>query len=246
MQVQDRSAGPSARRRPSAPRSTTRQARRLWAMSEPWPPAFIRTPPPTEPGTPTAHSRPVRPASTRLAGQGRQGHGAPGLHRRPLDGDGAEAGRIEHAPRCPANPASATSRLDPRPTTSTGKPDWRRQPRPRPGPGRLAADRDHEWRRGRPPGRWSGPSGSARATRSTERGQASCRGHGGPLRRGLHHLASARSAATGAGRPRRVGGRAEEPLRQGGQVARAQGQAEVARAAGSRASSTAASSRVGT
>ena len=33
-------------------------------MSEPCPPAFMRTPPPTEPGTPTAHSNPVRPAAT--------------------------------------------------------------------------------------------------------------------------------------------------------------------------------------
>ena len=35
------------------------------AMSEPWPPAFIRTAPPIEPGTPTAHSKPVRPARRR-------------------------------------------------------------------------------------------------------------------------------------------------------------------------------------
>ena len=31
-------------------------------MSEPCPPAFMRTAPPTEPGTPTAHSNPVRPS----------------------------------------------------------------------------------------------------------------------------------------------------------------------------------------
>jgi hypothetical protein len=31
------------------------------SMSEPWPPAFIRTAPPTEPGMPTIHSRPVSP-----------------------------------------------------------------------------------------------------------------------------------------------------------------------------------------
>ena len=30
-------------------------------ISEPWPPAFILTAPPTVPGTPTAHSNPVRP-----------------------------------------------------------------------------------------------------------------------------------------------------------------------------------------
>ena len=33
-------------------------------MSAPWPPAFMRTAPPIEPGTPTAHSKPVSPAAT--------------------------------------------------------------------------------------------------------------------------------------------------------------------------------------
>ena len=32
-------------------------------MSEPCPPAFMRTAPPIEPGTPTAHSKPVSPAA---------------------------------------------------------------------------------------------------------------------------------------------------------------------------------------
>ena len=41
-------------------------------MSEPWPPAFIRTAPPIEPGTPTAHSKPVSPAAAvRRASTGR-------------------------------------------------------------------------------------------------------------------------------------------------------------------------------
>ena len=44
----DRRRGPSAR--PAA-------------TSEPWPPAFMRTAPPIEPGTPTAHSRPRSPAA---------------------------------------------------------------------------------------------------------------------------------------------------------------------------------------
>ena len=40
-------------------------------MSEPWPPAFMRTAPPTEPGTPTAQDRPLHPASaTRRASTG--------------------------------------------------------------------------------------------------------------------------------------------------------------------------------
>ena len=35
-------------------------------MSEPWPPAFIRSAPPTDPGTPTPHSRPCSPAAADL------------------------------------------------------------------------------------------------------------------------------------------------------------------------------------
>ena len=46
-----------------AARSTTSTSTRQAAMSEPWPPAFIRTAPPIEPGTPTAHSNPVSPAA---------------------------------------------------------------------------------------------------------------------------------------------------------------------------------------
>ena len=49
-------------------------------VSDPWPPAFMRTAPPTVPGTPTAHSRPVRPAdAVRRASVG-QGQGRPGAH----------------------------------------------------------------------------------------------------------------------------------------------------------------------
>ena len=41
-------------------------------MSEPCPPAFIRTAPPTDPGTPTAHSNPLIPAAAvRRASTGR-------------------------------------------------------------------------------------------------------------------------------------------------------------------------------
>ena len=36
------------------------------AMSEPCPPAFMRTAPPIDPGTPTAHSNPVSPAAAVL------------------------------------------------------------------------------------------------------------------------------------------------------------------------------------
>ena len=56
-------AGHVARRRSPAARSNTSTSTRHAAMSEPCPPAFIRTAPPTEPGTPTAHSNPVSPAA---------------------------------------------------------------------------------------------------------------------------------------------------------------------------------------
>ena len=51
-------------------------------MSEPWPPAFIRTAPPTEPGTPTAHSNPVSAGGGRAPGEHGQGHAAAGRRRR--------------------------------------------------------------------------------------------------------------------------------------------------------------------
>ena len=60
------------------------------AVSEPWPPAFMRTAPPTEPGTPTAHSRPRSPAAAvRRARTGRL-TAAAGHHLVAVDGDGLE------------------------------------------------------------------------------------------------------------------------------------------------------------
>jgi hypothetical protein len=88
-------------------------------MSDPWPPAFMATAPPTEPGTPTAHSNPVSPASTlRRATTGRPA--AAPARRRP---SGAMSIPASPGPRwtaTPGNPASATRRLDPLPTTSSG------------------------------------------------------------------------------------------------------------------------------
>ena len=103
-------------------RSKMRTCRSDAAMSEPWPPAFIRTAPPTEPGTPTAHSKPVSPAATLWrATTGSEAcppatttGGAPcsGTARRSANGPSATAS--------PRNPSSATSVLLPRPSTSTG------------------------------------------------------------------------------------------------------------------------------
>ena len=92
-------------------------------MSDPWPPAFMRTAPPTEPGTPTAHSNPVSPASTVRRATTGSAAAPPARTRTRPSGPGASTVTVvKPSPSCrtsPSNPASATSRLDPRPTTST-------------------------------------------------------------------------------------------------------------------------------
>ena len=77
--------------------------------------------PPTEPGTPTAHSKPVEAGRRRPAGDDRQAR--PRLPRRTI---GAVDRRSPAKPSpsttaSPAKPASATSRFEPLPTTSTGR-----------------------------------------------------------------------------------------------------------------------------
>ena len=77
-------------------RSSTRTLTRDAAMSDPWPPAFMRTAPPIDPGTPTAHSKPVRPAATDWrATTGRRGR-APGPHDGAVDLDGGERLAEDH------------------------------------------------------------------------------------------------------------------------------------------------------
>ena len=98
-------------------------------MSEPWPPAFMRTAPPTDPGTPTAQDSPLHPASaTRRASTG-SATAAPARTtagaRHATGRNRAPAGRCRRSPhqdaaRSPSNPSSATSRLEPRPKTKTG------------------------------------------------------------------------------------------------------------------------------
>ena len=57
-------------------------------MSEPWPPAFMRSAPPIEPGTPTAHSNPVRPAATVRRASTGSGTAEPAVtDARAVDGD---------------------------------------------------------------------------------------------------------------------------------------------------------------
>ena len=90
-------------------------------MSAPWPPAFIRTAPPTEPGTPTAHSKPVSPAATvRRASTGR-------LVAPPARTTLAVTPRCRRSPhpaaaRGPRRPGPPPAGWSPRPTTSTSSP----------------------------------------------------------------------------------------------------------------------------
>ena len=102
-------------------------------MSEPWPPAFIRTAPPTEPGTPTAHSSPWRPAAAvRRASTGRLTD-APAVTVVPSTTSSSKP--PSGATTRPSKPPSATSRLEPRPstTTGTGRPSRARATATRPG-----------------------------------------------------------------------------------------------------------------
>ncbi len=49
-------------------------------MSDPWPPAFMRTAPPTDPGTPTAHDNPDHPASATRRARTGNASAAPAAH----------------------------------------------------------------------------------------------------------------------------------------------------------------------
>ena len=128
-----RSGGSAGRGRPRVQRTTqgsspSTSTTSAWAsdvaMSEPCPPAFIRTAPPIDPGTPTAHSNPVSPtAAVRRATTGSAAP-PPAVTIEPSMSM-SEANSVMLT-AIPAKPSSATSRLDPRPTTSTGRPEARR------------------------------------------------------------------------------------------------------------------------
>src|ERR1700689_1006120 len=97
-------------------------------MSAPGPPAVMRTAPPREPGTPTAQVRPAQPASAAWRARTGRGGDAPARTAKGGDPSGAGAGgwtQLNPRPSwtaSPSNPASATSRFEPRPTTYTGTP----------------------------------------------------------------------------------------------------------------------------
>ena len=80
--------GGTGRRRRA--RSNRRARRRVPLISEPWPPAFIRTPPPTEPGHADRPLQPGEAGGRGAPGQHRQADRAAGPHRRPVHLDGRE------------------------------------------------------------------------------------------------------------------------------------------------------------
>ena len=133
-------------------------------MSEPCPPAFIRTAPPIEPGTPTAHSKPRQPGGGSAAGE----RPAARRHRRR-----ATARRSPSTARRSRRPASATLTAMPgnRRRRRAGSSPGRRRAPAAPTPPRAAADGGQVVEvRGRassaagPPTRYvvSGPSGASR------------------------------------------------------------------------------------
>ena len=91
-------------------------------MSEPCPPAFIRTAPPIEPGTPTAHSKPRRPAATLCLAITGNDDIAPTT----TIGSWSELGRLicsANGPKAiakPRKPLLLISMLLPRPSINTG------------------------------------------------------------------------------------------------------------------------------
>ena len=89
-------------------------------MSEPWPPAFMRTAPPIEPGTPDRPLEAGEPGGRGPAGDdGQRGRAAGRARRcrRPRPSANAVA---EHARPAPGKPASATSRFEPLPDDQHG------------------------------------------------------------------------------------------------------------------------------
>ncbi len=152
---------------------------RVAAVSEPWPPAFMRMAPPTEPGTPTAHSRPRRPAAAvRRASTGRL-TAAPADHVGPLDLDGLEAGAQGHGQTGKAAVGHQEVRAPPHDEDGDpgARPPGRRGPRPAAPPRRRARPGGPPVP---PPGRWCGHRAAGPAGRG-------CRGPGpgprGPARR---------------------------------------------------------------
>ena len=108
------------RRRPACAGRRSRRCTRHAAMSEPCPPAFMRTAPPIEPGHPDRPFEAGQPGCGSAPRQHRQGDGRTGdAHRVPvISMPSAHSARLSATP---ANPASATNRFDPRPTTKHRK-----------------------------------------------------------------------------------------------------------------------------
>ena len=118
------STDPASSVPPASPtRSTQRYRTRHEAMSDPCPPAFMRTAPPTDPGTPTAHDSPDQPASATRRARTGSARAAPARTTGAAPAGSGSSSPAKPLPRCrtiPSKPSSDTSRLEPRPMTKIG------------------------------------------------------------------------------------------------------------------------------
>ena len=133
-------------------------------MSDPCPPAFIRTAPPIDPGTPTAHSNPVSPAAAdRRATTGRKRRAA-GHHVMAFDGDRRE--RVAEADDEPAEPGIGHQQVRPLPEHE----HRHRAPSASPRPPPTGRRRTRPRRTGRPCRRRGRSSSAPMATSRRSRG----------------------------------------------------------------------------
>ena len=101
--------------------STTLASNSTSTVSRPWHPAFIRTAPPTDPGTPTKNSSPPRPQ--RAAWRATTGSDAPAAALTSPEGSSSTVVRSPTSRSTkPLKPESAITRLDPLPRTSSSTP----------------------------------------------------------------------------------------------------------------------------
>ena len=163
-------------------------------MSDPCPPAFIRTAPPIEPGTPTAHSNPVRPAAAVRRASTGSATAEPAVHidSRQLDAVG------------PAPQGSSRRRRNRRRRRAGSSRDRRPGPEgvpsdhcPPPPAGRPSTSASRRWPRAHRPDR----SSAARGARRLDRALRGRRRPAGGARRGSTSTrrSSARRCCTSSG-----------------------------------------------
>ena len=90
------------------------------AQSPPWQPAFMNTPPPTEPGTPTKMCNPASPRSA--VRRAAIGAGSPAPMVAVAPSTASKSSPLPSRMTSASSPSSGNSRLEPRPTTNHGTP----------------------------------------------------------------------------------------------------------------------------